>query len=164
MAQSGNDENTEILCVVLETGIDSLVLKSSQFPLQYLTSHVHSLIIQKILLICSLAYILIACIGILTGYIHLTSSTITRGTYLTDYQNNWYTNIGHITLHHFTNYIMFIPILLRVMYLLYIAIQTKILENRTGIIVKDKECITGIDTASILVTTLVADLPRSDRQ
>lgn len=113
-----------ILAVVLETGIDSLVLKTSQYPYQYRNRYTMDHFIDMVLIFCSITYLILVGCGILIGYIYTASSSFKRGYYIQNYLSLGQTPvaISEITLHHFGSLIMVVPILLRVNYLIYINI------------------------------------------
>ena len=60
-------------------------------------------------------------ISILIGYIY--TNTMNKGYYIENYINSVNIDMLKIFLYHLTNYIMFIPIFLRIIYLMYLSIM-----------------------------------------
>ena len=81
-------------------------------------------------ILTSLLYLLMVGIGVLTGYIYI--NTIKKGYYIEDYINDINVDLLKIFLYHLTNYIMLIPILLRMICAIYWAIMTSITEGYCG--------------------------------
>lgn len=126
---------SSILAVVLQTGIDSLVLKTSQYPYQYRNKYTMNYFIDMLLLFCSIIYLILVGSGILIGYIYIASSSVNRGYYIQTYLSLGQTpvTISEITLHHFGNLIMVVPIILRIIYLIYINIIGRRVGNNLNI-------------------------------
>lgn len=146
--------------MVLETGIDSLVLKASQYPFQYRRTHTIVKIIDIILIVCSALYLLVVGSGILIGYIYLANRSIVRGYHIDPYLSIGETPItlAQIVLHHFANLIMIVPIILRVSYLLYVNIAGRIIGSKLNIKFNDYNMITEIKHSNVLITTIGGDL------
>lgn len=151
-----------MLAVVLETGIDSLVLKTSQYPYQYRSGQYFVTLIDTILIICSLLYLLIVGAGILIGYIYLANDSISHGYYINTYLDlgERPIHLAEIVLHHFGNLVMLVPLLLRVVYLLFVACSAKIIGKKIGVKIKDFNMIAEARETDVLVTTIGSDLIR----
>lgn len=72
----------------------------------------------------SVCYLLMLGVGVLIGYIY--TNTMNKGYYIQDYISSVNVDMLKIFLYHLTNYIMFIPILLRFVYLIYLTIMGSI--------------------------------------
>lgn len=146
--------------MVLETGIDSLVLKASQYPFQYRSNHTVVKIIDIVLVVCSVLYLLVVGAGILIGYIYLANGSIVRGHHIDPYLSlgEKPITLAQIVLHQFANLIMVVPILLRVLYLLYVNIAGRIISSKLNIRFKDYNMITEIKHSNVLITTIGGDL------
>lgn len=115
------------------------MLKTPQYPYMYRVDSKYEAMMDMIQLILCLVYIVVIGVGILVGYIFLENTTINRGYYIDNYLNagEQPIKLNEIVLHHFGNLVMIIPIVLRVIYLLYTNIVCKIILNQHQIVVKD---------------------------
>ena len=96
------------------------------------------------MVIGSLTYILLVGLSILIGYVFIKNPAFNKGYYIEDYLDAFKTNphklpvtLPELTLHHIANLIMVIPILLKIMYLLYLNIVGRTIRSITNVQFKD---------------------------
>ena len=148
---------------MLETGIDSLTLKNSQYPLQYRPATPTSRLLDYLLVFSIVVYVLVTGVGVLIGFIFLNNPIFNRGYYIDDYiVDASPVTLKELTLHHICNLVMIVSILLKLIYLVYLNIMGRVVGSKIGVRIKDMEMITESSNIDVLVTTLGGDLVRSN--
>jgi len=112
------------------------------------------------MLISSILYLLVVGTGILIGYINLTNSALSSVYYIDNYVTllNSPVTLGKLTMYHFGNFVMIIPIILKVSYLLYVNLMGLMISKKLNIKIKDMNMISDLVGVDVLITTIGADL------
>jgi hypothetical protein len=99
-------------------------------------------------------------VGVLMGYINLTNTSMANVYYIDNYltTTTMPVSLGQIVMYHFGNFVMIIPILLKVAYLLYVNLMGFVISKKLNIKIKDMNMISDLVGVDVLVTTLGADL------
>lgn len=112
------------------------------------------------MIICSILYLLVIGVGVLIGYINLSNTAMSSVYYIDNYltTTSMPISLGLIVMYHFGNFVMIVPILLKVAYLLYVNLMGLVISKKLNIKIKDMNMISDLVGVDVLVTTLGADL------